>query len=92
MQNEETSVDITPESMKTPEGRARVNAAMVRFTSATAEVANLAGALLEDWASELAIAMNGHDGEFGADLDEVLRAIQSREEAQEEMLRAMAGR
>ena len=56
MQNEETSVDITPESMKTPEGRARVNAAMVRFTSATAEVANLAGALLEDWASELAIA------------------------------------
>ena len=68
-----------------------MNAAMVRFTSATAEVANLAGSLLEEWASELAIAMNERDGDFGADLDEVLRAIQSREEAQEEMLRAMAG-
>jgi hypothetical protein len=81
------TIDITPESLKSPEDVARVNAAVKVFEDSGAEVANLATQFIEDWGT--LIWREGTD-ETREDLDELKAAIARRATAQENFLRAMA--
>jgi hypothetical protein len=77
------TIDITPDSLKTPEGVARINRALNEFQNATAEVANEAEQILRM-----------HDsGTIEAEDWQDFRAIVSRRhETQETFLRAIGGR
>ncbi len=88
--NTET-VDIIPESLKSPEGAARVNAAVQDFEESTADVANLAAAFLDQWGIAISLAMRRESPEFAEDLNELQAAVRTRYERQETFLRALAG-
>jgi len=65
---------------------------MERFQQSTADVANMTSIFLEEWGAELATARSEHGPYFGTALDELVRAVEGREEAQEAFLRSVAGR
>lgn len=76
------TVDITPESLKTAEGRGKVATAVDEFENATAEVANAATEMYDAW----------QRGETEEDWTQLAATIVRRKTAQEAMLRALAGR
>lgn len=84
------SIALTSNKRRPSEGPSRINAAAERLTSSTAEVANLAASFFEEWGAELTVAMADPNPTFGPDLDELIRAIQGREEAQEAFARTFA--
>lgn len=84
------SLDLTPNKRRISEGPSNLNTAKERLTSSTAEVANLAASLFEEWGAEITVALADLSPTFGPDLDELIRAIQGREEAQEAFTRVFA--
>ncbi len=90
------TIDMTPEGLTTKEGIRRSNAAIQAFTDATAEVANLLTNLLGPQPDKVEHNLRAWAKAFGDDLDEddlqdVVRAIKVRANAQEEMLRSITG-
>jgi hypothetical protein len=78
-----TTIDITPVGMQTPEGVARVNAAIKEQDNAILDCANLLGELV----------MHITDNEETHDvLVDVKAALSRRKAASEAFLRAVAGR
>lgn len=77
------TVDITPESLKTPEGIARVSKAMEEFSDETANVANLAHGLVRAY---------DHGEDLKEEMQDLRAAIAVRETKQDALLRAVAGR
>lgn len=84
-------IDITPEVLKTPEGRARVAQAQDAWQHAQAQVANMAAQLLSDH-EYLFLTMTEADGEFSADMRELRAAVKTMNETQEAFLRAFGSR
>jgi len=78
-------IDCTPVGCQTPEGNARVAAAIRDFDSATAEVANLATSWIKGHAFNVL-------PEGQSDLQDIREAIAERESKQEAFLRAVAGK
>ncbi len=77
------SIDITPQSLKTPEGAALVAAALKAWEYSTAEVARVAAVLLDEY----------DDGEdIKGAIRELREVIDIRSAAQDAFLRALAGR
>ena len=77
------TIDITPEGMKTVEGRARVNAALREQDNAILNCANLLREVLSD-------VDNGHtDGEV---FDDAKLALKVWSRASDNFLKAVAGR
>jgi hypothetical protein len=79
--SEPETIDITPVGCQTPEGNARVNAAMKAFEEAREEVARLATMLHKDGCFD-----------DSSVFDELRAAIEERFEAENAFLRAVAGR
>ena len=82
------TIDITPDSLKSPEGRERVSKAMESFTDSTAEVANCAEQFIKAWGDVIDTKLP----EATEDLIDLRIAAHQRQDAQEAMLRAIAGR
>ena len=82
------TIDITPDSLKTPEGRERVSKAMESFTDSTAEVANYAQQFIDTWGDTI----DSTTPEASEDLSDLRTAASQRKDAQDAMLRAIAGR
>ncbi|RZU28955.1 hypothetical protein [Edaphobacter modestus] len=84
--------DLTPESVKTPEGAAKVDAALKAWEETHANVANEAGAFILRHEDAIAKALSGegYDSECVEDLKEVCELIRDRENKQEAFLRALA--
>ena len=79
-----TEILCTPVGLKTPEGVARVDAAMSKLNLANADAANLLCQILdEDWF--------GNDPITDNELDELTRTVNRKRDAQDEFLRAIAG-
>ena len=95
-------VDLTPESLKTPEGAARVRITMDAFTSSQAQLANETAAFLRDHAYEVidsakALVRRGDMSQDEANrMTSALRDLEALAKkmsaAQEDFLRAVAGR
>lgn len=93
-------IDITPEVLKTPQGRARVNQAVKEFEDATANVANAAADFIDDYGADIGFMLAGfirnHGGDGGEyagapeELQALRDAIAIRRAKQEAFLRAMA--
>ncbi|HEX5426541.1 MAG TPA: hypothetical protein VFW94_23540 [Candidatus Acidoferrales bacterium] len=91
------AIDLTPESLKTPDGIAKVNEAMRAFEDATVALANAATRFFDDWMSFLREALKryGTDADRDGltdDLHQIEALIGGRNRAQERFLRAVAGR
>ena len=90
------AIDLTPESLKTPEGQEKVARALRKFEDSHADVANRATQFLHDHGDYLVgLARSADDGEaydIREEYDEVREAIRRRSEAQDNFLRALAGR
>jgi hypothetical protein len=86
-------IDITPVGMKTPEGIARVNKAMQEWENIRAEVANKTHHLLRDHFYALRQTLVRNDESDAAeDLDEIMEDCKRMITAQDEFLKAVAGR
>ena len=77
------TIDITPESCKTPEGAAKVNDAMRALDNAIAEVANRAETVVQDY---------DNPDQIENSMRELRESVKARRDAQEAFLRAVAGR
>jgi ABC-type proline/glycine betaine transport system substrate-binding protein len=91
-----TYIDLTPESLKTPEGAAKVQAAMEAWEATHADVANLATQFINDHGDRIAewlkVEDEWDDGEASQDLTELRAAMDDRSRKQDAFLRAIAGR
>jgi hypothetical protein len=88
------TIDITPLGLKTPEGRARADAAMEVWNESTADVAEKAESFItayKDTIVQAAKSTAPADGELLADLKELCDAITERTTKQDAFLRALAG-
>jgi hypothetical protein len=88
------TIDITPRGLKTPEGRARTDAAMEVWNESTADVAEKAESFIttyKDTIEQAAKSTDPADGELLADLKALRDAITERTKKQEAFLRALAG-
>lgn len=87
----EHTIDITPESMKTPEGAQRVNAALKEFEDSHADVANAATRFVREYGYVIEQALK--DDEPGAqDFAELRALMDERAKKQDNFLRALSGR
>ena len=89
------TVDITPLGLKTPEGRARADAAMEVWNESTADVAEKAESFIATYKDTIVQAAKSTapaDGELLADLKELCDAITERTTKQDAFLRALAGK
>ena len=75
------TIDITPDSLKTPEGVAKVNAALETWHDTQATLANLAAQNFPHF-----------DSLDSDEIREMQDAIKAMHAAQEDFLRALAGR
>jgi hypothetical protein len=88
------TIDITPRGLKTPEGRARADAAMEVWNESTADVAEKAKSFITTYKDTIVQAAKSTapaDGELLADLKELCDAITERTTKQDAFLRALAG-
>lgn len=85
------TVDITPESLKTPEGAAKVAAAQNASEHETANVANLASQFIDLHGDTIAFALR-KAGASTHEFRELRAAMRTREGLQNAFLRALAGR
>jgi len=81
-------IDMTPDSMKTPEGVAKVNAALEVWQSAQADMANASLHFFKEFGDLLEQASS----EVREDLAEINEKGRVMLKAQEAFLRAVAGR
>lgn len=88
------TIDITPVGCKTPEGVKRVNEAMNAWQSYQADVANDAAALLKEFGPGLTLKPGGYGEEpvLQAVLEELGERVKAMLKAQDEFLKALAGR
>lgn len=86
------TVDITPESLKTAEGRGKVATAVDEWEATHAEVANLATTFINAYGDLIARALREDEGQGIADMDELREAMADRAKKQEAFLVALAGR
>lgn len=84
-------IDLTPESLKTPAGAAKVTAAMEAWEATHAEVANLATFFLNRHGDDIADCMEMYGNAFHDDLRELREAMADRDQKQNAFLRALAG-
>jgi hypothetical protein len=84
------TIKLTPVGLSTPEGSARVAAALKAFEESHATVANAATQFIERYQYEIKHALNSEDG-AGDELAELLEMIAARSVAQDDFLRAVAG-
>ncbi len=87
------TIDITPESLKTPDGIAKVNAAMEAYRESREAIAHLATVFVMQHKSEVSHGLRkaGYDYILD-DLRELVTAVDDRRKAEEAFLRAVAGR
>jgi hypothetical protein len=85
---ESKSVDITPESLKTPEGAAKVNKAAEHWHDTQANVANLSASFFREF-SYLVPAADEDATELVLEIQDAIKHMKT---AQEAFLRALAGR
>ncbi len=85
------TIDITPESVKTPEGAARVTKALKAWDETHAEVANLAAQFVDAHGAEVLHCMEMYEGAC-EDFRELRTAIEARARKQDEFLRVLAAR
>lgn len=88
-----TYIDFTPPGLKTPDGSARVNAALKEWDDATAAVANAIQHWMDAHGSDVTHVLRQH-GDFGAALDDIHQLtalIGARSRKQDAFLKAVAG-
>jgi hypothetical protein len=87
-----TTIDITPRGYSVEGGAERIAAATEAFNEQTAVVANAATSFFDTHGSEIGWHLKDtNDKDAAEDFEEVMAAIKQRREAQEELLRAVAG-
>lgn len=87
------AIDLTPESCKTPEGAAKVAAALEAWTHSQADLANAASAFLDAYETEMGDFESGENGEDARqDYKELVKAADTMATAQDTFLRTLAGR
>jgi hypothetical protein len=82
-------IDLTPDSVKTPAGAAKLNKSMDALLAAQAETANAAGRFIKKFNGLQLRADLLHIAE---DWDELADQVKTQEAAQETFVRAVAGR
>lgn len=85
------TIDITPESCKTPEGAARVAKAMQEFEDSGAALANAAIEFFDSHEEDLLHCMEMYEG-VRDDVHQIRALIGARRRKQDAFLRAVAGR
>jgi hypothetical protein len=87
----QVTIDITPESLKTPEGAAKVAAALEAWQTAQAEVANQAATFVDEHGGDFLHVMQMY-GPACEDFRDLQGAIDEMAERQHAFLVALAGR
>lgn len=88
-----TTINITPEGCKTPEGIERVNKALEAKDSAAYDVTNRTINLLKECGDILEKQLAKDDDEYAKEqYDELKEAIKTYQDATEEFLYAISGR
>lgn len=83
------TIDITPEGAKTPEGVARINAAMTQKADADARARGLLSELIDSFGDEILDLLRQRDE--GDLYDEIELALHRVKQADNELVRAIAG-
>ncbi len=85
------TIDITPESLKTSEGAAKVTGALKAWEETHAEVANLAAQFVSTHGADMLHCMEMYQ-DACEDFWELRTAIEARAQKQDDFLRALANR
>lgn len=91
------TIDITPESLKTAEGAAKVGAAITGFDDASHALSNAVIEFFDTHEDDMLAAMDKYERDnaiegFREDLHQVRALIAARNRKQDAMLKAIAGR
>lgn len=86
------TIDLTPESLKTPEGAAKVAEAMREFDDASHALANAAIEFFDTHEEDMLYQFHNENGSLPDDVHQVRALIGARNRKQNAMLAAIGGR